>query len=80
MTGASQPAFSRLRGVAPSGSGRGLGEWAGKGVSAMGNRRTLPSETTSQLEKAERPAKTCEPGEGTEPVACLCKPQSEKAP
>ena len=47
---------------------------------AMGNRRTQPSETTSQLDKAEQPAKTCEPGEGTEPVARLCWQRSEKEP
>ena len=80
LIGASQPAFFRLRGVAPSGSARGLGEGVGNGVLAMGNRRTQPSETTSQLDKAEQPAKTCEPGEGTEPVARLCWQRSEKEP
>ena len=80
MAGASQLAFFRLRGVAPSGSARGLGERAGKGVQAMGNKRTLPSETTSQLEKAEQPAKTCDQGEGTEPVARLCSLRNEETP
>ena len=33
-----------------------------------------------QGDQAEQPAKTCEPGEGTEPVARLCWQRSEKEP
>ena len=80
MHGASHPTFSRLRGETPSGCARGQGEWAGKGVSAMGNRWTLPRDTTSPPELVEQAAKTCEPGEGTEPVARLCGLRNEKEP
>ena len=49
-------------------------------MKAMGNRWTRPRDITSLPDLAEQAAKTCEPGEGTEPVARLCGLRSKKEP